>query len=77
MDGSSRLCRAFARVIKRHRASQKLSQEALAEAAGIHHTYVGLLERGQRKPTIDVAERLARALGTKLSHLILEAERES
>jgi transcriptional regulator with XRE-family HTH domain len=29
----------------------------VAEAAGIHHTYVGLLERGQRNPTIDVAEK--------------------
>jgi transcriptional regulator with XRE-family HTH domain len=77
MDRSSRLCRDFARVIKRHRTSRKLSQEALAEAAGVHHTYIGLLERGQRKPTIDVAERLARAFGLKLSSLIHEAERES
>ena len=45
------------------------------EAAGIHHTYVGLLERGERKPTIDVADRVARALGKKLSVLIAEAER--
>ena len=45
------------------------------EAAGIHHTYVGLLERGERKPTIDVADRVARALGKKLSALIAEAER--
>lgn len=54
-----------------------MSQEALAEAAGIHHTYVGLLERGKRKPTIDVADRLARALGIRLSTLIEEAERHS
>ena len=38
---------------------------------------VGLLERGERKPTIDVAERVARALGRKLSTLIAEAERKS
>jgi transcriptional regulator with XRE-family HTH domain len=35
----------------------------------------GLLERGKRKPTIDVAERVARALGKKLSTLVAEAER--
>ncbi len=52
-----------------------LSQEALAEAAGVHHTYVGLVERGKRNPTIEVAERLARALGKKLSALIAQAER--
>lgn len=44
--------------------------------AGIHHTYVGLIERGKRKPTIEVAERIARALGKKLSTLIGEAERK-
>ncbi len=77
MGVPSRLSAAFARVVRRHRARGGLSQEALAEAAGIHHTYVGLLERGKRTPTIDVAERVARALGRKLSTLIAEAERES
>ena len=56
MAGLSQLTASFARVVRKHRARQGLSQEALAEAAGIHHTYVGLLERGERKPTIDVAE---------------------
>jgi transcriptional regulator with XRE-family HTH domain len=77
MGDSSRFSAAFAAVIKRRRARQRLSQEALAEAAGIHHTYVGLVERGQRKPTVDIAEKLARALGTRLSILIAEAERNS
>jgi transcriptional regulator with XRE-family HTH domain len=49
-------------------------RKPFAEAAGIHHTYVGLLEHGERKPTIDVADRLAKALGVKLSTLISEAE---
>jgi transcriptional regulator with XRE-family HTH domain len=52
-----------------------MSQEALAEAAAVHHTYIGLLERGMRKPTIEVADRIARALGKKLSALVEEAER--
>lgn len=56
---------------------QLFSQEALAEAARIHPTYVSLLERGKRKPTVEVANRIAQALGVKLSALIEEAERES
>jgi transcriptional regulator with XRE-family HTH domain len=72
----SRLSGAFAKVIRRHRLAKGLSQEALAEAAGIHHTYVGLLERGKRNATIDVADRLATALGRRLSALIEESERE-
>lgn len=76
MSSSSRLSLGFARVLKRHRAKKGLSQEALAEAAGVHHTYVGLVERGKRNPTLDVADRLAHALGKNLSALVVEAERE-
>ena len=75
MAGPSRLTASFSHVVRKHRVRQGLSQEALAEAGGIHHTYVGLLERGKRTPTIDVAERVARALGKNLSALIAEAER--
>ena len=72
---SSRLSVAFAALVKKRRLKSGLTQEALAEAAEIHHTYVGLLERGERVPTIEVAERVARALGMRLSSLIREAER--
>jgi transcriptional regulator with XRE-family HTH domain len=49
-------------LVKKHRLAKKLSQEALAEKADLHPTYIGLLERGQRTPGIDVAERIAKAL---------------
>lgn len=71
----SRLSLGFAQVLRRHRSRLGLSQEALAEAAGVHHTYVGLVERGERNPSIDAAERLARALGRRLSTLVAEAEK--
>jgi len=51
-----------------------LSQEQLAEEADIHPTYVGLVERGLRNPSLAVAERLASALGVKLSELVRETE---
>jgi transcriptional regulator with XRE-family HTH domain len=44
------------------------------EHAGLHQTYIGLLERGLRNPTLNVAEILSCALGKKLSDLISEAE---
>jgi transcriptional regulator with XRE-family HTH domain len=62
-------------LVKKHRLAKKLSQEALAEKADVHPTYIGLLERGQRTPGIDVAERIANALGRKLSQLVAHAER--
>ena len=39
-----------------------LSQEKLAETAGLHPTYVSMVERGIRNPTLDVAARIAKAL---------------
>jgi transcriptional regulator with XRE-family HTH domain len=64
-------------LVKKHRLAKKLSQEALAEKADVHPTYIGLLERGQRVPGIDVAERIANALGLKLSLLVAQAERRA
>ena len=69
------LSAAFGKILQRHRRKAGLSQEALAHAAGVHRTYVGLVERGLRKPTIDVGDAFAQALGTSLSVLIREAER--
>jgi len=73
--GRERLSVAFARVLQRERHARGFSQEALAHAAGLHRTYVGLIERGLRNPTIDTGHALAKALGTPLSELIREAER--
>lgn len=68
---------AFAKIMRKCRKHRGLSQEQLAEEADVDQTYVSLVERGKRNPSIDIADRLARALGTKLSLLVEEAEREA
>lgn len=73
--GRGNLSVAFARVLRRQRLARGLSQEALAHDAGLHRTYVGLVERGLRNPTIEVGHALAQALGTSLSELVREAEK--
>jgi transcriptional regulator with XRE-family HTH domain len=65
---------AFGQVIKKHRKELGLSQEALAEKADVHPTYIGLLERGLRSPGLDVADRISKGLKTRLSKLVSEAE---
>jgi transcriptional regulator with XRE-family HTH domain len=65
----------FGPLVKKHRLAKKLSQETLAEKSNVHPTYIGLLERSQRTPGIDVAERISTALGLRLSQLIAEAEK--
>jgi transcriptional regulator with XRE-family HTH domain len=68
------LQREFGRLVKRRREAAELTQEALADAAGVHRTYVSLLERGQRAPTIEVVRLLAKALNTTMTALIAELE---
>lgn len=68
------LQKAFAIEVRRARTALKLSQEDLADRAGIHRNYVGMIERGERTPTLAAIEGLARGLRLKVSELILRAE---
>lgn len=58
--------------IKKRRILLGISQEALAHESGIHRTYISGLERGIRNPTITVIYAIAKALKTKLAHLLDE-----
>ncbi len=66
----------FGAVLRRRREAVGLSQEALAAQANLHRNYVGLLERGQRMPSILVVQRLSAALDTTMSELLAEVEQE-
>ncbi|WP_431289430.1 helix-turn-helix domain-containing protein [Roseateles chitinivorans] len=51
------------------RSQLRLSQEALAEVAGLHRTYVGAIERRERNVSLDNVERLAQALQVDIAEL--------
>ena len=67
---------ALGQTISRFRETLGLSQEDLADRAGIHRTYVSQLERGLKSPTLAVLLKIARALDTKLSLLVQVFEDE-
>ncbi|MBZ5667572.1 MAG: helix-turn-helix transcriptional regulator [Acidobacteriia bacterium] len=56
------LNRNLATNIRRHRQAQGWSQEELAERCGVHRTYIGSVERGERNVTLQTLEKIARAL---------------
>ena len=60
----------FARNLKEIRVKKRLSQEKLADIAGLHRTYVGSVERGERNISIDNMERLASALNITIQDLL-------
>lgn len=62
--------RVFASSLRRKRVEVGLSQEKLADLAGLHRTYVGSVERAERNVSIDGMELLANALGCPLADLL-------
>lgn len=62
--------RLLGQRLRQLRGQRRLSQEQLAEAAGIHVTYLSTLERGRRNPTLSVLVDLAKALDMSLSELL-------
>ena len=65
--------KAFGQRVRLLRSERGLSQEALAQLAGLHRNYVGGVERGERNVGIDNIHALAAALGVHPSHLFAES----
>lgn len=61
---------AFGQRVREVRAEADLTQEALAEASGLHPTFISNVERGYRVPTVPTMLRLARGLGVVPSRLV-------
>ena len=65
---------AFGASLRDLRESLGLSQEQLGFDSEVHRTYISEIERGLKNPSLETLQKLAKALGTKVSTLIVDAE---
>ncbi|MFQ9979658.1 MULTISPECIES: helix-turn-helix domain-containing protein [Clostridium] len=65
---------ALAIVLKEYRTEKNLSQEELADKCDLDRTYISLLERGKRKPTLSVIFNICNSLKVKPSVFIAKIE---
>lgn len=71
--GNSAALKAFGLAVRELRLSQNLSQEALADLAGLDRYYTGGIERGEHNLALINIQRIADALGIKVAMLMEEA----
>jgi transcriptional regulator with XRE-family HTH domain len=63
------LIEAFGNRIRQLRTERNLSQEQLAELTGFHRTYIGMIERGERNPSLSNVGVFAEAFQLRISDL--------
>lgn len=60
----------FGRNVQNHRKALGLSQERLADRAGVHRTYIGMIERAEKNITLCNMEKIASALNVSINELL-------
>ncbi len=71
----SRINQLFGETLREARHQRHLTQEDLAEKAGIHRNHISFMERGLRSPTLEVLFRVCQALDIDASEVVADLER--
>ncbi len=74
MEAGEKLLTAFGQAVRQERERNGVSQDAFAEIARVHRTYVGSVERGERNLSLKNVAAFANALGMPVSKLLARAE---
>ncbi|MFI3295117.1 MAG: helix-turn-helix transcriptional regulator [Rikenellaceae bacterium] len=64
------ILKVFAMKVRHRRKELSLSQEKLAELAGLHRTYIGMIERAEKNITLKNIQKIARALNVDIKNLL-------
>lgn len=69
MQENKKYLERFAERVRFLREKQDISQEKLAERAGLHRTYIGMVERLERNPSLICIHKIANGLGVDVKEL--------
>lgn len=66
----SKLLTQFGNKVRKERVKRGYSQEQLANLAGLHRTYIGMIERAEKNITLENINKIAKALNIKIAVLL-------
>ena len=67
---SENILEIFGKNVQKYRKEKQISQEKLAEFAGVHRTYMGMIERSEKNITLRNIEKIAKALNVEIKDLL-------
>lgn len=70
MNSNNEILKRFGEKVRKVRKEKGISQEALAEKAGLHRTYIGMIERAEKNITLINIEKIAKALNVEIKDLL-------
>lgn len=70
MRSNAKLTKVICKKIKKYRSEKGMTQEDLAEKVGVSRVYIGYVEQGRNTPSLEILEKIARALSVSLSKLV-------
>ena len=70
MRKNAKLTKTICKRIKKCRGDLGLTQEDLAEKVGVSRVYIGYVEQGRNTPSLEILEKIAKALKSRLADLI-------
>ena len=73
---SKTILEKFGEKVREERLKQRLSQEELASRAGVHRTYIGMIERAEKNITLENIEKISKALNLPIDNLLKNHDRQ-
>ena len=72
MSKKSKILIKFGHKVREERLKRGLTQEEFSSKAGVHRTYIGMIERAEKNITLESMKKIANALNLKLSQLLID-----